>query len=65
MKKSNISKAWKSTLLGICLGILTSASTVLAQGEFNWKSVLAGAIPAIILSVTDFLNEIKKDVESV
>jgi hypothetical protein len=64
MKRSHILKAWVSTLIGITAGIITTAATAIAQNSFDWKAVLAGAVPAFLLSVTDLLKEVQKQISN-
>lgn len=64
VKTSNITKAAASTTLGILILIVGTLSGSVAAGEFSWKSLFASLAPALILSVTDLLKEVKKQIDA-
>ena len=60
----NVSKAWVSTLIGVAVGIVSSAATAYADGSFSWKAVAAAVVPAVALAVTDVLKEVQKELSA-
>lgn len=60
MKFSNIFGAYRSTIIGLAITILTSVYTALQAPPINWKAIGSAAILAVILAVTDILKEKQK-----
>lgn len=64
MKFSNIWKAYASSLVGVIIGIISAAGTALYNNNLDWKAILVGAVPALVLATTDVLKEVQKSLNS-
>jgi hypothetical protein len=56
----NIWKAYKSTILGLSIPVLTAVYQGLSTPPVNWKAIGTSVVLAVILSVTDLLKEKQK-----
>ncbi len=63
ISKKNILRAGFSTLLGVIIGLLTTAVGWIANGHFDWKTFTAGMLVAVVMAVTDILKEVKKGLD--
>jgi hypothetical protein len=60
MKFSNILKAYKTTIIGLAIPVVTAIVQVLTAGPVSWKVIGSAVAAALLLAVTDLLNEAKK-----
>ncbi len=55
----NILGAYKSTLIGLAITVITGLSQALTAGPINWKVLGTSIVASILLALTDILNEQK------
>lgn len=61
MKFSNIWKAYLSSFIGAVIPIITAIASDAITGTINWTAVKASLAPAVVLFITDLLNEAKNE----
>ena len=60
MKPSNFFTAYKTTIIGFVITVLTSVYQAMASGPINWKAIGTAVLANAILAFTDILKEAKK-----
>lgn len=56
----NIWKAYRSTLIGLAIPVLTAVYQGLSTPPVNWKAIGTSVVLAVILALTDILKETQK-----
>lgn len=61
IKLSNIWKAYLSSFIGAVIPIITGVVSDLITGHVDWHAVKVSLAPAVVLFITDLLNEAKNE----
>lgn len=63
MKFSHFWKAWLSTVIGAAIPVVTAIASELIKGKIVWEAVAPTVIPFVIFATTDFLKELKSEID--